>query len=36
VIHHTDCRHGAFTDEVMGGLLGGSLETATVDASGLA
>jgi carbonic anhydrase len=34
VIHHTDCGMELFTDEVMGGLLERSLETATVDASG--
>jgi carbonic anhydrase len=34
VIHHTDCGMETFTDEVMRGLLGASLETATVDADG--
>src|ERR1700686_5937239 len=32
VIHHTNCGMGLFTDEVIGGLLEQSLETATVDA----
>lgn len=34
VIHHTDCGMETFTDEIMRGLLGSSLETATVDDSG--
>ena len=34
VIHHTDCGMLLFTDEIMRRLLAGSLETATVDASG--
>lgn len=34
VIHHTDCGMELFTDEIMGGLLESSLETATIDASG--
>lgn len=34
VIHHTDCGMETFTNEIMGGLLDSSLETATVDASG--
>ena len=34
VIHHTNCGMETFTDEVMRGLLGKSLKTATVDASG--
>ena len=34
VIHHTDCGMQLFSDEVMRGLLAGSLETASVDASG--
>jgi carbonic anhydrase len=34
VIHHTDCGMQLFTDDVMGGLLEHSLETATIDASG--
>lgn len=34
VIHHTDCGMETFTDDVMRGLLGKSLETATVDEDG--
>ena len=34
VIHHTDCGMETFTNEIMAGLLGQSLETATVDATG--
>ena len=34
VIHHTNCGMETFSDEVMRGLLGHSLETATVDAGG--
>lgn len=34
VIHHTDCGMETFTDEIMRDLLAGSLDTATVDASG--
>lgn len=34
VIHHTDCGMETFTNEIMSDLLGKSLETATVDASG--
>ncbi len=34
VIHHTDCGMQLFTDEIIGGLLEKSLETATIDASG--
>ncbi len=34
VIHHTDCGMGLFTDDIIGGLLEKSLETATVDATG--
>ena len=34
VIHHTDCGMQLFTDDVIGGLLEQSLETATIDASG--
>lgn len=34
VIHHTDCGMQLFTDEIIGGLLESSLETATVDAEG--
>lgn len=34
VIHHTDCGMELFTDEIMRGLLGSSLETATVDEKG--
>jgi carbonic anhydrase len=34
VIHHTNCGMEFFTDEVMRGLLGKSLETAALDASG--
>jgi carbonic anhydrase len=34
VIHHTDCGMLLFTDDVMGGLLEKSLETATIDEKG--
>jgi carbonic anhydrase len=34
VVHHTDCGMETFTDEIMRGLLGSSLETATIDESG--
>ena len=34
VIHHSDCGMETFTTEVMGDLLAGSLETATVDEQG--
>lgn len=34
VIHHNDCGMETFTTEVMGELLAGSLETATVDDQG--
>ena len=34
VIHHTDCGMETFTNEIMADLLGSSLETATIDASG--
>ncbi len=34
VIHHTDCGMETFNNEVMGGLLESSLDTATVDESG--
>ena len=34
VIHHTDCGMQLFTDDVIGGLLEQSLETATIDAQG--
>ena len=34
VIHHTNCGMETFTDDIMRGLLGNSLETATVDADG--
>lgn len=34
VIHHTDCGMETFTDEIMRGLLAGSLETAAIDESG--
>ena len=34
VIHHTDCGMETFNNEIMGGLLSGSLKTASVDASG--
>jgi carbonic anhydrase len=34
VIHHTDCGMETFTDDIMRGLLGSSLETSTVDADG--
>jgi len=34
VIHHTDCGMETFTDEVMRGLLRGSLKTAALDAKG--
>ena len=34
VIHHTDCGMETFNDEIMRDLLGSSLKTASVDASG--
>ncbi|WP_347988917.1 carbonic anhydrase [Methylomonas sp. AM2-LC] len=34
VIHHTDCGMETFTDEIMRRLLGSSLKTASVDATG--
>jgi carbonic anhydrase len=34
VIHHTDCGLQTFNNEIMGDLLSGSLETASVDESG--
>ncbi len=34
VIHHTDCGMETFTDDIMRRLLGSSLKTASVDASG--
>lgn len=34
VIHHTDCGMQLFTDDIMRGLLGKSLETAKIGASG--
>ena len=34
VIHHTDCGMELFTDDIIRGLLAGSLKTATVDANG--
>ncbi len=34
VIHHTDCGMETFNNEIMGGLLAGSLKTASVDKSG--
>ena len=34
VIHHTDCGMETFTNEVIRSLLGSSLETAALDASG--
>jgi carbonic anhydrase len=34
VIRHTDCGMETFTGDVMGELLSGSLQTASVDASG--
>lgn len=34
VVHHTDCGMETFTDDVMRGLLGSSLKTASVDADG--
>jgi carbonic anhydrase len=34
VIHHTDCGMETFTDDIMRDLLGSSLKTASVDASG--
>ena len=34
VIHHTDCGMETFTSEIMGELLSGSLNTASLDASG--
>lgn len=34
VIHHTDCGMETFTDDIMHDLLGSSLKTSSVDASG--
>ena len=34
VIHHTDCGMETFNDEIMRHLLGSSLQTASIDASG--
>jgi len=34
VIHHTNCGMELFTDEIMRGLLGSSLKTASIDANG--
>lgn len=34
VIHHTDCGMQLFSNDIMADLLGKSLETATIDASG--
>jgi len=34
VIHHTDCGMETFTDDIMRDLLGSSLKTSSVDASG--
>lgn len=34
VIHHTDCGMQLFTDEIIGGLLEKSLDTATIDDKG--
>ena len=34
VIHHTDCGMETFTDDIMRDLLGSSLKTASIDASG--
>ncbi|WJG10942.1 carbonic anhydrase [Aliiglaciecola sp. LCG003] len=34
VIHHTDCGMETFNNEIMGDLLSGSLQTASVDESG--
>lgn len=34
IIHHTDCGMETFNNDIMTDLLGSSLETATVDASG--
>jgi len=34
VIHHTECGMQLFTDSVIAGLLGSSLETATITAAG--
>ncbi|MGD0106830.1 MAG: carbonic anhydrase [Rhodopila sp.] len=34
VIHHTDCGMQLFDDQVIGGLLENSLETASIDAQG--
>ena len=34
VIHHTNCGMELFTDEIMRNLLGSSLKTASIDASG--
>jgi len=36
VVHHTDCGMAAFTDEQMGALLEGSLNTAELTAAGFA
>ncbi|BBL76564.1 beta-class carbonic anhydrase [Methylomagnum ishizawai] len=34
VIHHTDCGMELFTNDIMGDLLGQSLDTATIDENG--
>jgi carbonic anhydrase len=34
VIHHTDCGMELFTNDIMGDLLGQSLDTASIDANG--
>lgn len=34
VVHHTNCGMETFTDEIMRGLLGSSLNTATIDEAG--
>lgn len=34
VIHHTDCGMATFNNEIMGNLLAGSLQTASIDESG--
>ncbi|NOQ34728.1 MAG: carbonic anhydrase [Methylococcaceae bacterium] len=34
VVHHTDCGMETFTDDIMRDLLGSSLKTSSVDASG--
>ncbi len=34
MIHHTDCGMETFTDDIMRDLLGSSLKTSSVDASG--